>query len=205
MPASLPCLAPQPHASACCPFSLLHLTPIGTAARLNASRSPCAYTLLQDHIIWPHHSTNTDQDTLVQATYMKIVQPPRAEQHLPAATLRAASTAPGRLHQKPPRSRERFLHLQSPLILLSSHFCFLQWNRNSEVKYQHHMTWFEVSSYPDLFKKNKQIVAMPNKAKGEAGLWEVLNLNSNEQKAQKSWDNFLHKLSSQVHTTENSS
>lgn len=71
-------------------------------------------------------------------------------------TLRAANTAPGRLHQKPPRSRERFLDLQSPLILLSSHFFFLQGNRNSEVKYQHHMPWFEVSSYPDLFKKKKK-------------------------------------------------
>lgn len=101
---------------------------------------------------------------------MKIVQPPRAERQL-AAALRAASIASSRLHQKPPRSRERFLDLQSPLILLSSHFCFLQGNRNSEVKYQQHMTWFEVSSYPDLLKRNnKQIVAMQNKAKGEAGL-----------------------------------
>lgn len=100
-------------------------------------------------------TAQTPTTTLLQAckaTYMKIVQPPRAERQL-AAALRAASIASSRLHQKPPRSRERFLDLQSPLILLSSHFCFLQGNRNSEVKYQQHMTWFEVSSCPDLLKK----------------------------------------------------
>lgn len=30
---------------------------------------------------------------------------------------------------------------------------------------------------------------MQNKAKGEAGLWGVLSLNSSKKKAQKSWDN----------------
>lgn len=80
----------------------------------------------------------------------------------------ASSTAPSSLHLSPPWSAELGL-AQSPQILLLSHFCFLQQNRNSEVKYQHHLTGFVVSSSLDGFIFF-QSVAAQSQVEGEAGL-----------------------------------
>lgn len=98
----------------------------------------------------------------------------------------ASSTAPSSRYLKPPWSAETCLALQRPSTLLSSHFCFLQWKRNSEVKYQRHTTGLEVSSYFDDFIFFTDCCSPESSRRWS---WTVRNRkpHSSKGKAQESW------------------